>query len=347
MNKQQYGIFILSLFGFLILNFSCKIGDKSEIDFSLVTTIGINEASSEEEKSYQFSSILSVDCDNDGNIYVLDGVETCVRIFNRDGKFLRQILQKGQGPNETVSPRRLSFNKFSSSVFVLHNSGLELKGFDIFGNLLSLTKFPEQMNGYFEFIQNNKILIVARHFPTEDKYMNFNVVNLESQKIEKEIVPINRPEISNVYQRFIIIGGTVWTCPGDKLELNAYDLETGEQKRSIPIDEDYKEFKIKERDAYGGIIRYIYFYNFAQPLLLNDNIYVLVKKQEFRDESKESLIDPEITKFSLYLFKDNSLVEIADLIEYGRLELACVWHNRILLFSRNPFPYIKILEILD
>jgi hypothetical protein len=324
--------------------------DKSEIErlnFSLVTTIGINEAYSEEEKPYQFSSIVSVDCDNDGNIYVLDRVETCVRIFNRDGKFLRQILQRGQGPNEIETPYRLSFNKFSSSVFVLHKSGFEIKGFDIFGNLLSQIKLPEQMNGYFKFIQENKILIVARHFPAEYEYKNFNVVNLESQKIEKELVPINRPEISNIYQRFITIGGTIWTCPGDKLELKAYDLETGEQKRSIPIKEDYKEFKIKERDAYGGKIRYIYFYNFAQPLLLNDNIYMLVKKQEFRDESKESLIDPEITKFSLYLFKDDSMVEIADLIEYGKLELASVWQNRILLFSRNPYPYIKILEIIN
>jgi predicted DNA-binding protein YlxM (UPF0122 family) len=74
---------------------------------------------------------------------------------------------------------------------------------------------------------------------------------------------------------------------------------------------------------------------------------MLVKKQEFRDESKESLIDPEITKFSLYLFKDDSMVEIADLIEYGKLELASVWQNRILLFSRNPYPYIKILEIIN
>jgi hypothetical protein len=70
---------LLSLFGVLIpLRLSNPICPQDDVGtikqsrFSVVANIGIEEAKSEGEGPYQFSSILSADCDAEGNIYVLD-----------------------------------------------------------------------------------------------------------------------------------------------------------------------------------------------------------------------------------------------------------------------------------
>jgi len=227
----------------------------------------------------------------------------------------------------------------------LHKNGLQLKEFDISGNYINQFALPEQMNGYSYFMSKERFLIIARHFLRENEYRNFNVFNLNTEKIEKELVPISRPEISNVYQRFIIKDGIIWTCPGDRLELIGYDLESGKEIKKILINEEFKEYRIKERDAYGGKIRYIYFYNFAQPIMLDNDVFVLVKKQNFKDDSKESLIEPIIKKFTLYQLIDDSLIEVVDLTKYGKMKLANVWRNRLILLARSPYPYIQILEV--
>jgi hypothetical protein len=58
----------------------------------------------ESDKEYVFSRIGGVDVDNEGNIYVLDVGDALVKVFGGQGKFLRAIGRKGQGPGETERP---------------------------------------------------------------------------------------------------------------------------------------------------------------------------------------------------------------------------------------------------
>ena len=66
--------------------------------FSLVEELSIGEAEGRED--YMFSLITSIDVDNEGNIYVLDVKETHLKVFNPDGRLMRIIGRKGQGPGE-------------------------------------------------------------------------------------------------------------------------------------------------------------------------------------------------------------------------------------------------------
>lgn len=54
----------------------------------------------EEAGEYIFSEIYSLDVDDEGNIYVLDTIEACVKVFDKDGKNIRKFGKKGQGPGE-------------------------------------------------------------------------------------------------------------------------------------------------------------------------------------------------------------------------------------------------------
>ena len=66
--------------------------------FSAEEDLKIGEV--EGEKNYMFSQIRYLAIDNDENIYVADVKETHVKVFDKNGEFLRVIGKAGQGPGE-------------------------------------------------------------------------------------------------------------------------------------------------------------------------------------------------------------------------------------------------------
>lgn len=170
---------LLSLFGVLILlrlsNPICPqddVGTIKQSRFSVVANIGIEEARSEGEGPYQFSSILSADCDAEGNIYVLDYKDVCVKVFDKNGKFLRKILGPGQGPNEIENPYRIKIQRARKRVLVLHKNGFQIKEFDDHGYFVRSHSLAEQMFGYYDFVSENHLLFVASGKYGEKEFNN-------------------------------------------------------------------------------------------------------------------------------------------------------------------------------
>ncbi len=61
----------------------------------------------EETEDFVFSGIRTIEVDDEGNIYVLDAKEVCVKVFDRSGKHIRTFGKKGQGPGEMQRPVRM------------------------------------------------------------------------------------------------------------------------------------------------------------------------------------------------------------------------------------------------
>jgi hypothetical protein len=53
---------------------------------------------------YRFSDISHITADDRGRIYALDRKESCVKVFDADGRHLRTIGQPGQGPGDLNQP---------------------------------------------------------------------------------------------------------------------------------------------------------------------------------------------------------------------------------------------------
>jgi len=62
-------------------------------------SLGVKEG----PKEYMFSALQDIDVDNDGNIYALDQKESHIKVFDNEGRYLRTIGQRGQGPGELGS----------------------------------------------------------------------------------------------------------------------------------------------------------------------------------------------------------------------------------------------------
>lgn len=74
----------------------------SENVVSLKEELSIGEA--EGRKEYMFSQIRNIAVDDEENIYVLDRKEFHIKVFDKDGEYLRTFGEKGQGPGELNRP---------------------------------------------------------------------------------------------------------------------------------------------------------------------------------------------------------------------------------------------------
>jgi len=77
--------------------------------FILEEELSIGEIDGQPE--YMFSNIRSIAVDEKERIYVLDRKEAHVKVFDMNGKYLKPIGKKGQGPGEFQSPLTLMITR--------------------------------------------------------------------------------------------------------------------------------------------------------------------------------------------------------------------------------------------
>lgn len=89
----------------------------------------------EGEEEYMFSEATRLDVDVEGNIYVLDRKASHIKVFDKEGKFLRTIGNKGQGPGEFQGPRDIYITP-QKEILVNDSSTRRLHFFTLDGKFL-------------------------------------------------------------------------------------------------------------------------------------------------------------------------------------------------------------------
>jgi len=65
-----------------------------------------------------FNQIRTAAIGDDGTIYVVDGKESHVKMFDASGKYLKTFSRKGQGPGELQSPSAISINRTKKEILI-------------------------------------------------------------------------------------------------------------------------------------------------------------------------------------------------------------------------------------
>ena len=118
----------------------------SENIFNLNEEISIGEAKGKEE--YMFSQIRSVAVDDEENIYILDYKEAHIKVFDKNGEFIKTIGRKGQGPGEMGRPIFIQITP-QEEVMVLDPVGRRLVFFSLDGKYLrqiSTARIPNPLD---------------------------------------------------------------------------------------------------------------------------------------------------------------------------------------------------------
>ncbi len=75
-----------------------KISLYGEINLELEVDLTIG--GEDVDENYMFTRVSDIEVDEEGNIYVLDSRECRIQIYDKDGKYLKTIGRKGEGPGE-------------------------------------------------------------------------------------------------------------------------------------------------------------------------------------------------------------------------------------------------------
>lgn len=149
--------------------------NNSIIPIEIITEIGKTDQPFE----YQLGQPVAVRTDNEGNIYIADRASLTVKVFDKQGTYLRSFGGRGRGPGE----------------FMLINL-MEIADSD--GNLLFLDRGKLEfifMNTEGDFISSYPIDLSNQYYPKSVKIIENNTIGLQQNGEPRSNYPhpINRP----------------------------------------------------------------------------------------------------------------------------------------------------------
>lgn len=173
MKKQIILTFVLVvIFGNLVS------GQNFDIKFEEVYTIGdLQDA----PKEYLFGKIDQIAVDSKGNFYVADKMQTSIKKYSTDGKFICSIGRRGSGPNEYKTIHNFLINS-KDEVVVADHMMREIVVFSANGNGSKKYFYKRGWSTLFSELSDGNYILFNDKSLTENKY--FLVLDSTFQRVK-------------------------------------------------------------------------------------------------------------------------------------------------------------------
>ncbi len=113
----------------------------------------------EVQGDYALAVVRSLAVDDAENIYVLDEKDIQIKVFNKNGNFIRKFGQRGQGPGDLNNPSRVVIDK-SKNALMVNNGPLGLSFFGLDGKFLqTITNNDTQRTQWAEVDSHGNIFM--------------------------------------------------------------------------------------------------------------------------------------------------------------------------------------------
>jgi len=201
----------------------------------------------------RFGELTSMDVDNDGNIYVLDGKEKKIKVFDSAGKFVKKFGEEGQGPGELNLPVSLQVTP-AREIVISDASNQKLMFFSLGGKLLREMSTAIKARGLVLPLFDSQGNIVGQQIvQAEGKIMR------EVRKYDRELnslFTLASVDITGVIQgkidpfRMVFSyqfgkDNIIYCSDLDKYEIKVFNPEGKLIKRIL---KDYEPVKLTEKD---------------------------------------------------------------------------------------------------
>jgi len=90
----------------IIKNPKTPLYGEIELELEVDLVIGGEDV----DENYMFRRVSDIEVDEEGNIYVLDSRECRIQKYDKNGRYLKTIGRKGEGPGEFQRPGRITFD---------------------------------------------------------------------------------------------------------------------------------------------------------------------------------------------------------------------------------------------
>jgi len=169
--------------------------------FSLEEELSIGEV--EGEEAYMFSRINDIDMDEDGKIYVAEGASAHIRLFDENGKYLRSLGRKGQGPGEFQMPIYVQITS-QNEIMVHDYMAQRLNFFSLDGNYLRQMSTTATRNPFIPIKMDSygNLIVMAAFAPPPvggkqlkmyDKNLDLVMMIAEEERDMRKTFDIGKP----------------------------------------------------------------------------------------------------------------------------------------------------------
>jgi len=126
--------------------------DHPTAELEFVQQIGELEA---EDENYLFSFPISVAEDEEGNIYILDIKECCIKKFTADGIYMSRFGRPGQGPGELEYPQTIDCH---GQRLLVTTASAQFHLFDLDGGYIERFRLSRYQGLYMKFLNADKVV---------------------------------------------------------------------------------------------------------------------------------------------------------------------------------------------
>jgi hypothetical protein len=303
-------------------------------------------------EQYLFSDITGLDVSDEGNIYVVNRSDASLRVFDRNGLFLKKIGRKGQGPGEMEMPVYVRIGA-GRDIFIFDYIAFRGLYFSSAGDFLrqrqSLGAFmPVRMNSYGHIIGMEVLApppLGGKVFRAYSSDLRPWFEIAKEKQGSKNVFDIGRPAC---YCAVRPDDSIVW---GDSSEyvLHVLDAEGRTIRRimkpydPVPISsQDRKSINARYADAirHGMKVEFRSHYPAFAGVFADDRGRILVKTYERSESDKNRL---------LYDIFDPDGRFYATVPIEAALDRYSVWKNgKLYTHEMDPegFPVIKRYEVI-
>ncbi len=131
-----------------------KWGKTSPISLQPVRVIGDVDT---DDENVAFNMPNDLDVDAQGRLYVLDAGNHRIQVFDRDGKYVKTIGRRGQGPGEFNMPSSISLDR-AGNLYVVESGPGRVQVFAPDGKILKTLKMPETGISNAHILSSGQIL---------------------------------------------------------------------------------------------------------------------------------------------------------------------------------------------
>ncbi len=211
------------------------------------------------DENYNFRRISDIEVDNEGNILVLDYMDCRIQKYDKEGKYLRTIGRKGEGPGEFQQPVRMYLTP-GGKLYVS-----EPRKIHVFDKNQEYKRsiIPDSPSYNFGVTKEGNLFGQSSTFGEENRTVDIVMMDSDGKKITT-VVNFPHPGVM-IRQGGIAIGTTppyspnLYFCPlDDESGMYAYSAEytlfvansSGEVMRRIEKEEERQPTSKKEEDEY-------------------------------------------------------------------------------------------------
>lgn len=235
--------------------------EGSVLELKEELSIGTDDGTEE----YWFNDIADIDADSKGNIYVADHRDSRIKIYNAEGKFLKTIGRKGQGPGDFQALWKIFIDRND----YLYTSDVTLRKLSVFnpgGKYVASYAFPNigySVRDFYVDKNGNFLLIESSLERSEKERKTISEINLYSKDLKLirniftcesfswDVASINNRRISVrkpyplILRCSFIRDGKIVFGRNDKYEFYIHSLDKNTTEKFIG---EYEPLKVTKKD---------------------------------------------------------------------------------------------------